>query len=124
MTANEKLRVRAHQGGTYAKRQVTLPHLVCGHLITAPASMAVTRMPLLHFGQGISNSVKRRICNLGPSMIDGGAAIGSFYSPANVIWSHKILVYQSSHEKSGQWNFRLIVLVDERFEKQREWSGF
>jgi hypothetical protein len=27
-------------------------------------------------------------------------------------------------KKSGQWNFRLVVLVDERFEKQREWSGF
>jgi hypothetical protein len=43
---------------------------------------------------------------------------------ANVVWSYKFRSYQSSREKSGQLNFRLVVLVDARFEKQREWSGF
>ena len=46
----------------------------------------------------------------------------SFILLLNVVWSHKFLVYQSGYEKSGQLNFRLVVLVDERFEKQREWG--
>jgi hypothetical protein len=70
MIEKRKLRVRAHQGGTYSGRQVTLPHLECGHLITAPAATLVTRTSLPHLGHGMSISTARFNSRRGPSTID------------------------------------------------------
>ena len=71
--------VRAHQGGTYSGRHVTLPHFGCGHLITAPASIAVTRMSFAHFGHGMSSSTAFVMTSLGPLTMDGGEDINQLF---------------------------------------------
>ena len=76
--------VLAHQGGTYSGLHVTLLHFGCGHLMTAPASICVTRMSFLHFGHGMSYSIARRTSSFGPSTIDGGSAM-MFSGSANVV---------------------------------------
>ena len=68
--------VFAHHGGTYSGLQVTLLHLLCGHLITEPASTPVTRISLLHFGHGMSYSTAFRTTSFGPSTIEGGVDTG------------------------------------------------
>ena len=70
MTANEKLRVLAHHGGTYSGLQVTLPHRECGHLMTVPTATLVTRTSLPHLGQGMSISTARFNSSRGPSTMD------------------------------------------------------